>query len=82
MKYPPLFNQQTGENTMDTFTVTEGEWKNEKVHIFKDLNSFRAEFKDCTRWGDTWRDAVFNVLSNFDLQHLITKYSKPLNTKK
>ena len=73
-----LVQSTIGDNTMDTFTITEGQWKGEKVYIDNDKDCFRAEFKNYIAFGSSWRNAVLNCLSNFDLQHLITIYSKPL----
>ena len=73
-----LVQSTIGDNTMDTFTITEGQWKGEKVYIDNDKDCFRAEFKNYIAFGSSWRNAVLNCLSNFDLQHLITKYTKPL----
>ncbi len=63
---------------MDTFTITEGQFKGQKVSIFKDSDEYRAEFQDEVRWGRTWKHAILSVLDNYNLKHLISKYQKPL----
>ena len=58
-------------NNIEYFTINEGQWIGEKVYIDNDLNSFRAEFKGFIAFGSSFKKAVFNCLSNFDLQHLV-----------